>query len=69
MAVIDPARVPPATGHFAGRAFHRLASLVAAVVAWNDTRLTRNALGRLSNHELEDIGLSRGDVDRLTWRG
>ncbi len=36
--------------------------LVAAIAAWNDARLTRNALGKLSDSELDDIGLSRGDI-------
>lgn len=31
--------------------------------AWNDARMTRNALARLTSHELEDIGLGHGDVD------
>lgn len=69
MAVIDPARVTPATGLFGGRVFRQLVRLSGAVISWNDARVTRNALRRLSNHELDDIGLSRGDVDRLTWRG
>ena len=37
--------------------------LVASVVAWNDARVTRNALSALSDRELEDIGLIRGDID------
>ena len=41
------------------------ASLIAAFAAWNDTRLTRNALNELSDFELEDIGLTRGDIDAL----
>ncbi|MCP5036630.1 MAG: DUF1127 domain-containing protein [Rhodobacteraceae bacterium] len=36
--------------------------IVASLSAWNDSRLTRNALGRLSDRELDDIGLSRGDI-------
>jgi len=37
-------------------------SAVDAALFWNDARLTRNALKSLSNRELEDIGLSRGDI-------
>lgn len=40
-------------------------AFVAAIVAWNDARVTRNALSRLSDRELDDIGLSRGDIDRI----
>ena len=37
-------------------------SVIDAALFWNDARLTRNALESLSNRELEDIGLSRGDI-------
>jgi uncharacterized protein YjiS (DUF1127 family) len=30
---------------------------IAALTRWNDARLTRNALRRLSRHELGDIGI------------
>lgn len=33
-----------------------------AMIAWNDARVTRNALGKLSDRELDDIGLTRGDI-------
>ena len=38
---------------------------IASVVAWNDARVTRNALSGLSDRELEDIGLIRGDIDAV----
>ena len=31
--------------------------------AWNDARITRNSLETLSDHELDDIGLCRGDIE------
>ena len=37
----------------------------ASVVAWNDARVTRNALSALTDRELEDIGLVRGDIDAV----
>ncbi len=37
-------------------------SLTGALVAWNDRRVTRNALSSLTARELEDIGLNRGDI-------
>lgn len=46
-----------------------IAGLGAAVVAWNDARVTRNALAKLSDRELDDIGLNRGDIDTIVWRG
>jgi len=42
-----------------------LTSLVAKVAAWNDARTTRNALARLSDRELDDLGLHRGDIDAI----
>ena len=38
---------------------------MAAVVAWNDARVTRNELRKLSDHELGDLGLTRGDIEVL----
>jgi|TARA_B110000971_G_scaffold203031_1_gene223243 uncharacterized protein YjiS (DUF1127 family) len=40
-------------------------SAIDAAVFWNNARLTRNALTLLSNRELEDIGLSRGDIETV----
>lgn len=37
--------------------------LAASIAAWNDARLTRNALAGLTDRELEDIGLCRGDIN------
>ena len=48
------------------RRIHKLAfGWLRAVIAWNDARLTRNALARLSNQALSDIGLVRGDIDLI----
>lgn len=42
-----------------------LVSLFGAVAAWNDRRTTRDALARLSDRELDDIGLMRGDIEDI----
>ena len=42
--------------------------LFVAFAAWNDARVTRKALQRLSDRELDDIGLSRSDIDTITAR-
>ncbi len=34
--------------------------------AWNDARKTRNALNSLTDKELDDIGLCRGDIDNVS---
>lgn len=57
-SVLSPARAP-------GRG---LTALLSAVFAWNDARATRRALSRLSDHQLDDIGLVRGDIDDLARR-
>jgi uncharacterized protein YjiS (DUF1127 family) len=33
--------------------------------AWNDARVTRKTLNKLSDRELDDIGLCRGDIDYI----
>ncbi len=33
--------------------------------AWNDARMTRKALGKLSDRELDDIGLCRGEIEMI----
>ncbi|MCB2110755.1 DUF1127 domain-containing protein [Albidovulum sp.] len=53
-----------ATAHYTGL----FGTLVSAFAAWNDSRVTRNALSRLSDRELDDIGLCRGDIDTITTR-
>jgi len=42
-----------------------VATLVQGVQSWNDARATRATLSRLSEHELRDIGLTRGDIDMI----
>ena len=66
MAVLDtrPARPVGATG----RIGHVFASVAAKITAWNDQRVTRNALSQLTDRELEDIGLCRGDIDDIAAR-
>lgn len=44
----------------------RPVSLLTLIGDWNDERLTRRALRRLSRHELDDIGLE--DLDTLFRR-
>lgn len=54
---------------FGGRTLGgRLAEIVNAVIAWNDARVTRKSLGGLTDRELDDIGLVRGDIDRIANR-
>ena len=52
---------PAAEGVFGG-AFS-LGGLLATFATWNDRRITRRELAKLSDRELEDIGLCRADID------
>ncbi len=63
MAAFDTTRPLYDAAPVAGRTKTFFASLVANVIAWNDARVTRNALNALTDRELEDIGLSRGDIE------
>lgn len=42
-----------------------VAGLVSRIAVWNDARVTRKALSKLSNRELDDLGLCRGDIDDI----
>lgn len=46
-----------------------IATLFGNVRAWNDARVTRNSLNKLTLRELEDIGLTRADIDAVAQRG
>ena len=61
MAVFDAHR--PAAFGTAPRRANLFTRMRAAVADWNDARVTRNALSKLTDRELEDIGLCRGDID------
>ena len=63
----------PAVAPFGAVAMNRtvgaLSGLVAAIRAWNDARRTANALRRLNADQLDDIGLTRGDIQEFDRRG
>ena len=42
-----------------------LSAFVGRIAAWNDARVTRKALEALSDRELDDLGLNRGDIDAI----
>lgn len=46
----------------------RMSRMVNAYTAWKDARATRTALYALSDRELEDIGLNRGEIAGFTSR-
>lgn len=48
-----------------GRIGQVFAAAFATCRAWNDARNARKALMQLSDRELDDIGLCRGDIDKV----
>ena len=53
----------------AAKAGFSFAGLVGALAAWNDRRMTQKALNKLSDHQLDDLGLVRGDIDEISHGG
>ncbi len=42
-----------------------LINVKTALVEWNETRETRKALARLSDAQLDDIGMNRADIANI----
>lgn len=68
MASFNSNRTTYGSAALFGRIGAVICNVIAAVAAWNDARVTRNALSALSDRELEDIGLNRGDIDFVAQR-
>lgn len=68
MAAFDSSRTTYGSAAVFGRIGAAICNVIGAVAAWNDARVTRNALQALSDRELEDIGLIRGDIDLVAQR-
>ena len=60
--IVRPAHI--GSGALAGLVA-QVTALVGKISEWNDARVTRNALSKLSDRELEDIGLVRGDIENI----
>lgn len=45
-----------------------VAAVYSAISDWNEARLTRKSLEALTDRELDDIGLTRGDIDSIARR-
>ena len=65
MAAVETTRPATFGANTSYRALNGLSNTFAALSAWNDARVTRNALNKLSDRELDDIGLCRGDIDAI----
>ncbi len=60
MTAIDTNRV-----HLGARNQGFGSKILTAFQHWAEARQTRNALNRLTDRELDDIGLTRGDIERI----
>ncbi|MFN3641688.1 MAG: DUF1127 domain-containing protein [Gemmobacter sp.] len=69
MTALDTTRTAGSVALSGGRISRFLTATLAAIAAWNDARITRNALSRLSDRELDDIGLCRADIDTIVATG
>ena len=65
MAAYETSRAAPFGAITTFRMVQSLGRTVEAVKAWNSARITRKSLNRLSNRELDDIGLCRGDIELI----
>ncbi|MEE9388605.1 MAG: DUF1127 domain-containing protein [Paracoccaceae bacterium] len=51
---------------FGARFSTRLTAAFSTLSLRNDLRATRKSLGQLSDHQLQDIGLLRSDINQIT---
>ena len=63
MAAVETTRQAPLGAITTYRAINTLSNVFSTFAAWNDARVTRKALNKLSDRELDDIGLCRGDIE------
>jgi len=68
MAISDFSRVSSRSVTTGDRFHGYFANIVGSVVSWNDARKTRAELMKLSAHELDDLGISRGDIDAIVGK-
>ena len=65
MAAFETTRPAPLGAVSIFRAVNGVGGMFSMLSNWNDVRVTRKALNKLTDRELDDIGLCRGDVDQL----
>ena len=65
MAAIETSRPAPFGAITTYRAVNLMSNVFATFGAWNDARVTRKALSKLTDRELDDIGLCRGDIEMM----
>ena len=65
MATYETSRTAPLGAITVFRLVQSVGTVAASLRTWNAGRSTRKALSKLSNRELDDIGLCRGDIDMI----
>ena len=64
MTTFDTARPAP----FLSTVLYRIVTAGTALRDWSDARRTVKALSSLTARELDDIGLTRSDIERIAYR-
>lgn len=64
MTTLDITRTSGSKGPFSF-----VSGIIGTLAAWNDARVTRKSLSKLTKRELEDIGLCSADIDTIAVRG
>jgi len=67
MAVIDTHNVAPTAAQF-GWTKRAIGSFWTAIKDWNDARVTRAELSKLTARQLDDIGLTADAIDLIGRR-
>jgi len=65
MAAFETTHLPVGGLSFGGRLSNVFHSVFGGLAAWNDARMTRIALAKLTDRELDDIGLTRADIEAM----
>ena len=65
MAAYETSRAAPFGAISIFRSVQVASETISSFAAWNDARITRKALSKLSDRELDDIGLCRGDIEMM----
>jgi uncharacterized protein YjiS (DUF1127 family) len=65
MAAFETSRPAPFGATTTYHVIQFVSNALTSVKVWNDARVTRKVLSSLSDRELDDIGLCRGDIDHI----
>ena len=69
MAMIETPRSLPLGALAAHRVGSSVSALAARFVRWREVRRTVRLLSELDAHQLDDLGLTRGDIAAFARRG